>query len=1005
MRRTFAKVTLWGAVAAGLVHALNAQALSLGEIHVDSLLNQRFAAVIPLTEINAEDLETVSVSIAPADAYERAGIERTDYLDSLQFRVRNDQGRPRVELSSSLIAREPVVNLLVQARWAGGRILREYTVLLDPPPVVTAQRPAPVAPPPAPAVIARPPAPAPLMPAPIAPMRPAPAPSPVASPAPAPAAGPAERPAVTTSDAESEFYETASEGVRSPRPRPAPAPVVRPATPAAPVAATPSRPATGEFYGPVRAQETLWSIATQLRPAKDLSMDQVILALAEANPGTIQRGTTVNKGATLSVPSEATMRETAPAQAKARLAALRGAAPATAAPKPVLPKPAVSAVAPTPAPSAAPKPAPAVPAPAPKPAAPVAAPTPAPAPAATPAPAKPAGSSVLAAPAALAPKAEPAKPEAAKPAPATSPAPAAKPEAKPATPVIAPAAVPAEPVKPAAPAPAVEAKPEPTPAPAAPAPKAEAPAQAAATPGTAIEPAAAPAPAVGEAPATTPAVAAPPKQAQRLPQDEASGGLGQLLSDWGLPLAGLVGLLLAALLLVRRMGARAGRSGRSGRSRGEGSSDSGSSRAGSFAVGAAAAAATSNRMGDTLVTPPKAEPASLDQTQAITQQILQPGEAPARAPDFDKTLVIEPDVAASLHTAASPSAVSQNKADFDMTTQLQAETLHINLDANDPISEADFHLAYGLYDEAILLLKQAAMKEPQRLDLKVKLAETYFAAGKPIEFQTLAEELQPKLDAGEWSKIAIMGAQLCPSVALFRSEEAAEMAADFDLGFDDEPAAPAAAPAARKDDAPLAFELPDISIPAPSALLPAAPASAPPSQVALEQLNADIKLQMEPELSLTPPEEDPASIDFMLGQSITPIGAGSIGSAPSLDSNLLEFDLDASLNKPAPVDPAKPLPGVVDDLDFPLSVSPARPAPVMDDAARDMKLEEFSVSLTPRDSAGNSTDEFNTKLDLARAYVEMGDNEMARGLLLEVQQLGNEVQQGEAGEMLQRLPA
>jgi Tfp pilus assembly protein FimV len=48
MRRTIARVTVWGAIAAGLIHTLSAQALGLGDISVDSLLNQRFSAVIPL---------------------------------------------------------------------------------------------------------------------------------------------------------------------------------------------------------------------------------------------------------------------------------------------------------------------------------------------------------------------------------------------------------------------------------------------------------------------------------------------------------------------------------------------------------------------------------------------------------------------------------------------------------------------------------------------------------------------------------------------------------------------------------------------------------------------------------------------------------------------------------------------------------------------------------------------------------------------------------------------
>ncbi|MGV2482159.1 UNVERIFIED_CONTAM: tetratricopeptide repeat protein, partial [Salmonella enterica subsp. enterica serovar Weltevreden] len=74
--------------------------------------------------------------------------------------------------------------------------------------------------------------------------------------------------------------------------------------------------------------------------------------------------------------------------------------------------------------------------------------------------------------------------------------------------------------------------------------------------------------------------------------------------------------------------------------------------------------------------------------------------------------------------------------------------MQINLDANDPVAEADFHLAYGLYDEAILLLKQAAQKDPGRSELGVKLAETYFAAGRPTEFQETAESLLGRVDEG-----------------------------------------------------------------------------------------------------------------------------------------------------------------------------------------------------------------------------------------------------------------
>src|SRR3546814_14918444 len=129
------------------------------------------------------------------------------------------------------------------------------------------------------------------------------------------------------------------------------------------------------------------------------------------------------------------------------------------------------------------------------------------------------------------------------------------------------------------------------------------------------------------------------------------------------------------------------------------------------------------------------------------------------------------------------------------------------LDANDPVSEADFHLAYGLYDEAALLLRQAAEKEPQRNDIGIKLAETYFAAGKTAEFAQTAAALKPKVSASEWQKLAIMGQQLNPCSAQLSVMESAPQHKDLDPCFDIDaptapvPAAPVAGPAGKSDGA------------------------------------------------------------------------------------------------------------------------------------------------------------------------------------------------------------
>ena len=89
----------------------------------------------------------------------------------------------------------------------------------------------------------------------------------------------------------------------------------------------------------------------------------------------------------------------------------------------------------------------------------------------------------------------------------------------------------------------------------------------------------------------------------------------------------------------------------------------------------------------------------------------------------------------------------------------------INLDQGDPLAEADFHMAYGLYDQAADLVRIAIQREPQRRDLKLKLLEVFFVWGNKEQFLTMARELadtRAGSEAGEWEKIVIMGKQIAP---------------------------------------------------------------------------------------------------------------------------------------------------------------------------------------------------------------------------------------------------
>ncbi|WP_245795294.1 type IV pilus assembly protein FimV, partial [Thioalkalivibrio denitrificans] len=208
MRRLAMGMALLGLL---LVPGLS-QALGLGEIEVHSALNQPLNAEIELVEVRRGEMEDLQVRLAPEDLYRRLGIERTALLTQLRFQPETlPDGRHVIRVTTREAVREPFVNFLVEAAWPAGRLVREYTLLLDPPVMFEARE----------------------------------APAPVA---PAPEARPAE-------------------------PRPAPAPRVEAPRPDAP-----------DTYR-VQRGDTLWTVARDLRPGTDVSVEQMMLALLRTNPG------------------------------------------------------------------------------------------------------------------------------------------------------------------------------------------------------------------------------------------------------------------------------------------------------------------------------------------------------------------------------------------------------------------------------------------------------------------------------------------------------------------------------------------------------------------------------------------------------------------------------------------------------------------------------------------------------------------------------------------------
>lgn len=250
----------------------DAQALALGRIVVQSALGEPLRAEIDVPEISAEEAASLRVGLAPGDAFRAAGMEFNPALSDLRVSLeRRPDGRSFLRLSSGRPVNEPFMDMILEANWASGRIVRDYTLLFDPPNL-------------------RPAAAAPLAPGVSAQPRPSPVPPPSARPVVPPAAvgaAPAVQPPVAA---------PASPPAQATRPVPAPA------TPAPAPASEPS----GETQVRVQPGDTAGRLAADHRPA-NVSLDQMLVAMLRSNPKAFI-GNNVNRikaGAVLDMPAEA----------------------------------------------------------------------------------------------------------------------------------------------------------------------------------------------------------------------------------------------------------------------------------------------------------------------------------------------------------------------------------------------------------------------------------------------------------------------------------------------------------------------------------------------------------------------------------------------------------------------------------------------------------------------------------------------------------------------------
>ena len=287
--------TLRTAVAAALLLAAgNAWALGLGQIQVKSKRNQPLLAEIPIVSTTPGELAALRARLASPDTFRRVGLAPpTGIASDLQFSLGSDsKGRPVIRVTTLRPVEQAELNFLIEVDWGAGRLVREYSALVDAPNTAGAVLPPDVQAPqtPAPAVVQRPsPMPGDTAPAAV------PLPDkPVVPPAMAPAPAPAEPAAPSIAIA--------------------PLPATRPAYVPAPAPAASADPAE---YGPVKRGESLSKIASGLGLRREFSLDQTMLALLQANPDAFL-GDDVNRlrsGAVLRVPSREDVARIAPEEA------------------------------------------------------------------------------------------------------------------------------------------------------------------------------------------------------------------------------------------------------------------------------------------------------------------------------------------------------------------------------------------------------------------------------------------------------------------------------------------------------------------------------------------------------------------------------------------------------------------------------------------------------------------------------------------------------------------
>jgi pilus assembly protein FimV len=353
--------------------------------------------------------------------------------------------------------------------------------------------------------------------------------------------------------------------------------------------------------------------------------------------------------------------------------------------------------------------------------------------------------------------------------------------------------------------------------------------------------------------------------------------------------------------------------------------------------------------------------------------------------EFEESILtsdaISTEGAASTTTDTSGQVVSAGDTSF-LSDFSQGGMGNIHTDEVDPVAEAEVYLAYGRDETAEEILKDAVVKNPERQELKLKLLEIYHQRNDVHAFETLAEELYAALGGRRdkvWERVEEMGRKLSPANPMFRGGA---------------PGAKTAAPATAFSDTQRGFEAPKL---------------APEPSPAMEDTGgADFDFDTSAGAKVTDTSD---ALDFDLGGSETKTAVSGLdfsadmkpasevsGAADTgLDvmdlggqgDNTLDFDVGLGASSEKGSGDGQQAGGA--DLDFDLAGS---------------DTNETALARPPAaGGAGTASqwDETATKLDLAKAYIDMGDAEGARSILDEVVADGNEAQKQQAKELAAQL--